>query len=295
MTYGRISRYGTIAYASSLDQSGFFTKDVRDMSYICGIPCGKDNKDSTSADAEVPDFLANLNPNIKGKKVGVIKNFYKFYDNSDDVEPEISKNYYDCVEKMKKAGSDIIEVELPTLEVMDILYQSISYVELMSNLARYDGVRYGRRTGQECFSLDDLYIKSRSEGFGENIKKRILLGAYLASSDNYEKYFLKSLKIKRKIANEYNEAFKKVDVLFHPSVSRFAFPINPTEEENKILNRRGIIEDYFLNGVNQCGLPGITIPTGFSKNGLPFGMGLTGKLFGEQSLLDFGLFLEENK
>ncbi|MDR2526925.1 MAG: aspartyl/glutamyl-tRNA amidotransferase subunit A [Rickettsiales bacterium] len=292
-TYGRISRYGMIAYASSLDQAGFFTKDVRDMAYIAPIVFGKDDKDSTSANAPIPDLLQNLNSDINGKKIGIVKGFKKYIDN--DIEKDIAKNYYDCLENFKKFGADLIEVDLPTLEVMDILYQSISYVELMSNLGRYDGIRYGRRTEQDCKTLNELYIKSRTEGFGENIKKRILIGAFLSSSENYEKYFLKSLKIKRKIANEYNEAFKKVDVIFNPAVSRFAFPINPTIEENEILGRQGTIEDYFLNGINQVGLPGITVPTGFGSNGLPIGMTFTGKLFDEQSLLNFSLFLEENK
>jgi aspartyl-tRNA(Asn)/glutamyl-tRNA(Gln) amidotransferase subunit A len=294
MTYGRISRYGMIAYASSLDQAGFFTKNVKDMAYICGIPCGKDDKDSTSADVSVPDFFANLNSNIKGRKVGIVKNFEKYYDG--EIDPSISKNYYETLEKLKKGGAEIIEVELPTLEVMDILYQSISYVELMSNLARYDGVRFGRRTEQECKSLDDLYMKSRGEGFGENIKKRILIGAYLASSDNYEKYFLKSLKIKRKIANEYEEAFKKVEVIFNPSIARLAFPIKDiTAEEDELISKYGVIDDYFLNGINQAGLPGISAPTGFADNETPIGMTFTSNHFQEQSLLDFSLYLEENK
>ncbi|MDR3290331.1 MAG: aspartyl/glutamyl-tRNA amidotransferase subunit A [Rickettsiales bacterium] len=292
-TYGRISRYGTIAYASSLDQAGFFTKDVRDMAYIAPIVFGKDDKDSTSAEQPIPNLLGNLNSNIKGKKVGIVKGFTKYIDN--DIEKDIAKNYYECLEKLKKGGAELVEVDLPTLEVMDILYQSISYVELMSNLERYDGVRYGRRTDKEVKNLEELYVKSRSEGFGENIKKRILTATYLASSDNYEKYFLKSLKIKRKIANEYNEAFKMVDVIFNPAVSRFAFPINPTDEENVILEKQGTIEDYFLDGVNQAGLPGITIPTGLGGNELPTGMTMTAKHFDEQSLLNFGLFLEENK
>ncbi|GMO62935.1 MAG: Asp-tRNA(Asn)/Glu-tRNA(Gln) amidotransferase subunit GatA [Rickettsiales bacterium] len=294
MTYGRISRYGTIAYASSLDQSGFFTKNVRDMAYICGIPCGKDDKDSTSSNQSVPDFYSNLNSNIKDKKIGIVKNFEKYYNGG--IAPDISKNYFETLEKLKKSGAQIVEVELPTLEVMDVLYQSISYVELMSNLSRYDGVRYGRRTEKECKNLDELYMKSRGEGFGENIKKRILIGAYLASSDNYEKYFLKSLKIKRKIANEYNEAFSKVDVIFNPAISRLAFPIkDTTPEEDELLNKWGKVEDYFLNGVNQAGLPGITIPTGFAENGTPIGMTFTSNYFNEQALLDFGLYLEENK
>jgi aspartyl-tRNA(Asn)/glutamyl-tRNA(Gln) amidotransferase subunit A len=291
-TYGRISRYGQIAYASSLDQGGFFTKDIRDCAYITPIVCGKDDKDTTTADVKVPDFLNDLNPNIKGKKVGIVKGFEKYIDN--DIEPNINNIYYKCLDVLKKGGAEIVEVLLPTAEVMDVLYQAISYVELSSNLARYDGVRFGRRTEEDVKTLDELYIKSRSEGFGQNIKKRILLGEFLSSAENYEKYFLKSIKIKRKIANEYNEAFKEVDVIFNPAVARFAFPINPMPDEEILINKRGIIEDYFLNAVNIAGLPGLTFPAGFSDNGLPTGMHLTSKHFDEQSLLNFGLFFEEN-
>ena len=243
-------------------------------------------------DVEIPDYLKNLNSNIKGKKVGIVKELMKYLDK---IEPEIKKAFYDGIETLKKGGAEVIEISIPTIEASSLLYISLSYTELGSNLARYDGVRFGRRTDQDVKTLDDLYYKSRTEGFGDNIKKRILLGYFLSSLENYEKYFVKSQKIRRKLANEFLEAFKKVDVIFDPTDAGFAFPINPTEEEAKIIRERGTINDYFINCVNMCGLPGISIPFGLSSSGLPIGMQLIGKHFDEQSILNFGLFFEENR
>lgn len=291
-TYGRISRYGMVSYASSLDQAGFFTKDIRDCAYLTQIVSGKDDKDSTTMDIEVPNYIENLNPNVKGKKVGIVKEMMKYFDR---IEPDIKKKFFDGIEVLKKNGAEVIEISIPTIEASSLLYISLSYTELGSNLARYDGVRFGRRTEQDVKSLDELYIKSRTEGFGQNIKKRILLGYFLSSSENYEKYFIKSQKIRRKIANEFNEAFKKVDIIFAPTDAGLAFPINPTEEESEIIRERGTINDYFINAVNMCGLPGISIPFGFSSNGLPIGMQLIGNYFDEQSIFNFGLFFEEHK
>lgn len=291
-TYGRISRYGMVAYASSLDQGGFLTKDVKDCAYLTHLVCGKDDKDSTTVEHDLPDFLKNLNSNIKGKKVALIK---EFNDYLDDIEPDIKDAYLKAVKLLKQGGAEVIEVSIPTITASSLLYISLSYTELASNLARYSGIRYGRKTDEKCSTYEDVYIKSRSEGFGENIKKRILLGYYLSSSENYEKYFIKSQKIRRKIANEFDEAFKNVDIIFTPTDAGTAFPINPTLEESKIISKRGIVNDYFINAVNMCGLPGISVPFGLSKIGLPIGMQFIGRHFDEQSTLDFALFIEENK
>lgn len=291
-TYGRISRYGMIAYASSFDQAGFFTKDVKDCAYLTNIVSGKDDKDSMSVDREVPDFLKNINSNVKGKKVGIIKEFIEYLDK---IDPDVKSSFEKAIELLKKNGAEIVEVSIPTITASSLLYISLSYTELGSNLARYDGVRFGRRADSNVKTLDELYTKSRTEGFGENIKKRILLGYFLSSSENYEKYFLKSQKIRRKIKNEFTDVFNKVDILLTPTDAGTAFPINPTPEETKKIKQNGTINDYFINAVNMCGLPGISIPFGFSRTGLPIGMQFIGKLFDEQSLFDFGLFFEENK
>lgn len=291
-TYGRISRYGMVSYASSFDQAGFFTKDIRDCAYLTEIVSGKDDKDSTTSNIKTPNFLGNLSSNIKGKKIGIVKEINNFLS---DIHPDVKKSYEDCLDAFKKGGAEIIEISIPTICAGSLLYISLSYTELGSNLARYDGVRFGRRTDKEVKSLDELYIKSRSEGFCKNIKKRILLGYYLSTSENYEKYFIKSQKIRRKLANEFIDAFKKVDVIFTPTDASVAFPINPTDEESIIIKKNGIIDDYMINAVNMIGLPGISVPYSFSKTGLPIGMQLIGNHFDEQNLFNFGLFIEENK
>ncbi len=290
-TYGRISRYGMISYASSLDQAGFFTKDIKDSAYLTELVSGKDDKDSTTVAKEVPNYLKNLNSNIKGKKVGIIKEFLNL---GDKLEKDNQKAFENAVELLKKGGAEIIEISIPTITVTDLLYMAISYTELGSNLARFDGVRYGHRTAEEVKSLDDIYYKSRSEGFNDNIKKRILLGYFLSSSENYEKYFIKSQKIRRKLANEFIEAFKKVDVILTPSTVGVAFPIKQTEEEINANKDSNALNDFFVCPANMAGLPAISVPFGFSNTGLPIGMQFIGNYFDEQSIFNFGLFIEEN-
>lgn len=290
-TYGRISRYGMISYASSLDQAGFFTKDIKDSAYLTELVSGKDDKDSTTVAKEVPNYLKNLNSNIKGKKVGIIKEFLNL---GDKLEKDNQKAFENTVELLKKGGAEIIEISIPTITVTDLLYMAISYTELGSNLARFDGVRYGHRTAEEVKSLDDIYYKSRSEGFNDNIKKRILLGYFLSSSENYEKYFIKSQKIRRKLANEFIEVFKNVDVILTPSTVGVAFPIKQTEEEINANKDSNALNDFFVCPANMAGLPAISVPFGFSSTGLPIGMHFIGNYFDEQSIFNFGLFIEEN-
>ena len=291
-TYGRISRYGMISYASSLDQAGFFTKDVRDSAYLTELVSGKDDKDSTTSNKDVPHYLDNINSNIKGKKVGIIKEFLNL---GDKLEEDNKISFNNAIELLKKGGAEVIEISIPSIETTALLYMVLSYTELGSNLARFDGVRFGRRTEQEVKSLEELYYKSRSEGFGENIKKRILLGYYLSSSDNYEKYFIKSQKIRRKLANEFIEAFKKVDVILTPSTVGVAFPIKQTAEEIAKDKDSNALNDFFVCPANMVGLPAISVPFTLSKTGLPIGMHVIGNYFDEQSVFDFALFFEEHK
>ena len=170
-TYGRISRYGMVAYASSLDQGGFLTKDVKDCAYLTQIVCGKDDKDSTTVNQNVPDFLGNLNSNIKGKKVGIVKEFNQFLD---DIDPDVKDKFLKAIELLKQGGAEIVEVSIPTITASSLLYIVLSYTELASNLSRYTGVRYGTQTKENTSSYEELFIKSRTECFGENIKKRIV-------------------------------------------------------------------------------------------------------------------------
>ena len=192
-TYGRVSRYGIVAYASSMDQAGWLTKDIKDAAYLTDIICGYDDKDSTSIKKDKTNFYGNLSSKaIKGKKIGIIKEFLGL---DGKVSEDVYKEFYNTLELFKKNGCKIKEISIPTIDYVPELYLILSYTELASNLSRYDGVRYSYRTKQEVKSLDDLYYKTRSEGFGENIKKRILLGYFFSSSENYEKYFLKAQKV----------------------------------------------------------------------------------------------------
>lgn len=291
-TYGRVSRYGIIAYASSFDQAGWLTKDIADASYLTDIICGYDEKDSTSVRKENSNFYGNLNANIKGKKVGIIKEFLGL---TGKVSDDIYKKFYETIDLFKKEGCEVIELSIPTIDFVPELYTIISYTELASNLARYDGVRFGYRTDKEAKSLDDLYCKTRSEGFGDNVKKRILLGYFFSSTENYEKFFLKAQKVRRKLVNEFLDALNKVDFLMTPSTPQTAFPLNLNEEEKAKNMESNYLNDLFICPVNMAGLPGLSVPVGFDSKELPIGVHLIGRHFDEQTIFDAGLFIEKNK
>lgn len=292
-TYGRVSRYGIVAYASSFDQAGWLTKNIEDCAYLTDIICGKDDKDSTSVEKEETHFYENLNPNIKGKKVGIIKEFLGL---DGKVDSEIYKQFYNNLELFKKEGCEVVELSIPTISCVPELYTILSYGELASNLTRFDGVRYGWRTEAENLkNLDDLYYRSRTEGFGDTVKKRILLGYFFSSSDNYEKYFLKAQKVRRKLVNEFVEALNSVDFILTPATPQVAFPIHLTDEEKKKNLESNYLNDLFVCPVNMAGLPALVVPSGFNKDNLPIGMHLIGKYFDEQTLFNVGLFMEQNK
>lgn len=291
-TYGRISRYGIVAYASSFDQAGWLTKNIEDSAYLTDIVCGFDEKDSTTIKKEKTTFYNNLNTNIKGKKIGIIKEFLNL---DGKVNLDIYKKFYDTIDLFKKENCEIVEISIPTINYVPELYTVLSYTELASNLARYDGVRYGYRSSQEVKSLDELYYKSKSEGFCDNIKKRILLGYFFSSSENYEKYFLKAQKVRRKLVNEFLNSLDNVDFLLTPTTPQTAFPIDLTEEEKQKNMESNYLNDLFVCPVNMAGLPGLSVPVGFDSQNLPIGMHLIGKHFDEQTLFNAGLFLEKNK
>ena len=291
-TYGRVSRYGIVAYASSMDQAGWLTKDIKDAAYLTDIICGYDDKDSTSIKKDKTNFYGNLSSNtIKGKRIGIIKEFLGL---DGKVSDDVYKEFYNTLELFKKNGCEVKEISIPTIDYVPELYLILSYTELASNLSRYDGVRYGYRTKQEVKSLDDLYYKTRSEGFGENIKKRILLGYFFSSSENYEKYFLKAQKVRRKLVNEFLDALKQVDFLITPTAPQTAFPLELTEEEKAKNMESNYLNDLFICPVNMAGLPGLSVPVHEDRNGLPIGMHFIGNYFDEQTLFDAGLFVEEN-
>ncbi len=291
-TYGRVSRYGMVAYASSFDQAGWLTKDIKDAAYLTDIICGQDTKDSTTVSQDPTNFFQNINAGqVKNKKIGIIKEFLNL---GSKVSPDIYKNFWDLLEVFKKHGCQIIELSIPTIDYVPELYTILSYTELASNLSRYDGVRFGYRTQKPVSSLNDMYSKTRSEGFCDNIKKRILLGYYFSSSENYEKYFLKAQKVRRKLVNEFLQALEKTDFLMTPTTPHTAFHLNLTEEEQKLNMESNYLNDLFVCPVNMAGLPGISIPTGKDSKNLPIGMHFISNYFKEQILFDIGLFLEQN-
>ena len=291
-TYGRVSRYGIVAYGSSLDQAGWLAKNVEDSDYLTDIICGYDDKDSTSVEMEQTNFYNNLNANVKGKKVGIIKEFLNL---DGKIHEDIYKKFYDTLDLFKKNGCEVKEISIPTISFVPELYLILSYTELASNLARFDGVRYGHRTKAEVKSLDDLYYKSKNEGFGDNIKKRILLGYFFSSSENYEKYFLKAQKVRRKLTNEFLTALNSVDFIITPTTPQTAFPIELTEEEKQKNIESNYLNDLFVCPVNMAGLPGLSVPMGVDGKNLPIGMHLIGRHFDEQTIFDVGLFLEKNR
>lgn len=291
-TYGRVSRYGIIAYGSSFDQAGVLTKDIKDAAYLMDIICGYDDKDSTSARKEETYFYKNIKPNIKAKKVGIIKEFMNL---NGKVSNDIYEKFNNTLDLFRSEGCEIVELSIKTIDFVPELYTILSYTELASNLARYDSVRYGHRTKEKIKSLDELYLKSRSEGFCDNIKKRIILGYFFSASENYEKYFLKAQKIRRKLVNEFVEALAKVDFIVTPSTPQTAFPIDLTIDEKRQNMESNYLNDLFVCPVNMAGLPGMSVPIGFDGNGLPIGIHVIGNYFDEQTLFDVGLFIDESK
>jgi aspartyl-tRNA(Asn)/glutamyl-tRNA(Gln) amidotransferase subunit A len=274
-TYGRVSRYGMIAFASSLDQAGPLTKSVEDAAIILNVISGKDDYDSTSVDVEVPDFTKNLNGDIKGMKIGIPKEYFvKGMDK--DVENAVNK----AIKDIESLGAEIIEISLPHTKYAISTYYIIAPCEASSNLARYDGVRYGYRT-PDADNLRDLFFKSRSEGFGEEVKRRIMLGTYALSSGYYDAYYLKSQKVRTLIREDFKNAWEAVDVIVAPTTPETAFNIDEkTDDPIKMY-----LSDVLTIPCNIAGSPGLSTPCGFSSENLPIGLQILGKAFDEESIL----------
>ncbi len=273
-TYGRVSRYGLIAFASSLDQVGPFGKDVEDCAIMMGAIAGHDPMDSTSAEVPVPDYAAEAKKGVKGLKVGVPKEFFP-----DGMNREVSVAVKDAIAKLQSLGAEIIEVSLPSSPYGLAAYYVLAPSEASSNLARYDGVRYGLRVPGE--NIVEMYSKTRAAGFGSEVKRRIMLGTYALSSGYYDAYYLKALKVRRLIKQEYDKAFEKVDVIATPTTPNPAFRFG--EKTGDPLSM--YLEDVFTVSINITGLPGLSVPCGMSKSGLPIGLQLIGKAFDEATLL----------
>lgn len=275
-TYGRVSRYGVIAYASSLDQVGAFARTVRDCALVTQALCGHDKNDATSVNREVPDLAQAVQRSVKGIRVGIPKEYFV-----SGLNKEVEAGVRAAVAVLEGLGAQVVEVSLPHTEVAVATYYVIAPAEASSNLARYDGIRYGHRAEGQL-ELSQIYARSRSEGFGREVQRRILVGSYVLSSGFYEAYYLKAQKVRTLIAQDFNNAFAQhCDVIVSPTAPTTAFRIG--EKASDPLQM--YLEDIFTVPVNLAGLPGMSIPCGFDSKGLPIGLQLIGKAWDEETLL----------
>jgi len=281
-TYGCCSRYGIVAFASSLDQAGPMTKDVKDCALMLEVISSFDPKDSTSINFKRPNYSTNLNKNIKGKKIGIPKE-YRVDGMSQEIEKlwEKGKNY------LKDCGAEVIDISLPHTNYALPTYYIVAPAEASSNLARYDGVKYGFR--EEGKNLIEMYEKTRSQGFGDEVKRRIMIGTYVLSSGYYDAYYLKAQKVRKLIKNDFDDVFNKVDAILTPSTPSSAFKIGDKKNDPVSM----YLNDIFTVPVNLAGLPGISIPAGLDKNNYPLGLQIIGKPFDEQGILNIAYSMEE--
>jgi aspartyl-tRNA(Asn)/glutamyl-tRNA(Gln) amidotransferase subunit A len=285
-TYGRCSRYGMVAFASSLDQAGFFTKNVSDSALLLKIICGYDKKDSTSMNIAVPDFDKIISKDIKGKKIGIPKEY-----RLDDMPGEIEKLWKEGIDLLKSKGAQIIDISLPHTKYAPAVYYIVAPAECSSNLSRYDGVRYSHRTDKKDPTLEELYQLSRAEGFGDEVKRRIFTGTYALSSGYYDAYYKKAQKVRNLILQDFQKAFEKVDAILTPSTPSAAFPIKGAQKADDPIKM--YLNDAFTIPANLAGLPAMSVPFGFDNDGLPLGLQIISKHFDETSMFNVALALED--
>lgn len=281
-TYGRCSRWGIVAFASSLDQAGPIAKTVEDAAILLKSMCGHDPKDSTSLDVAVPDFPSFVGQSVKGLRIGVPKEY-----RVDGMPAEIEKLWADGVAWLKDAGCEIVEVSLPHTKYALPAYYIVAPAEASSNLARYDGMRYGLRVDGK--TLSDVYEDTRAEGFGQEVKRRILIGAYVLSAGYYDAYYLKAQKVRRRIADDFTAAFERVDALLTPTAPSAAFGLGENQADPVAM----YLNDIFTVTVNLAGLPGLSIPAGLDAQGLPLGLQLIGRPLDEATLFSLAGAVEK--
>lgn len=281
-TYGRISRYGIISFASSLDQVGIIARNSIDVAKTLQIIAGYDEKDQTSSDVEVPDYMSLINRDIKGLKIGIDKKFYNGLDEN------IKREVYNALDKLVEMGAELVDINLEYIDYSIAVYYIISSAEASSNLSRYDGVRYGYRADSD--NVEDMYVKTRTEGFGNEVKRRIMIGSYVLSSGFYDAYFKKASQVRRLIREDYINAFKNVDVIITPTSPDVAFKKGEkTSDPIKMY-----LSDSYTVSVSLAGLPAISVPVGF-VDGLPVGMQIIGRDFSEDLLLNVAHKYEEER
>ncbi len=282
-TYGRVSRYGLVAFASSLDQIGPITKNVKDAALLLNVISGHDPRDSTSVPLEVPDFTAGLGHEIKGLKVGVPKEYF-----IEGLDPEVEQCIKDAIDALERLGAEIVEVSLPHTGYAVATYYILATSEASSNLARFDGVKYGFRADGK--DLLDMYMETRAEGFGPEVKRRIMLGTYALSAGYYDAYYKKAQQVRTLIKTDFEEAFKKVDVIVTPTTPTAAFKIGDKVSDPLQM----YLSDIFTISINLAGVPAISIPCGYTSEGLPVGFQVIGKHFDEETVLSVSYAYEQS-
>jgi aspartyl-tRNA(Asn)/glutamyl-tRNA(Gln) amidotransferase subunit A len=274
-TYGRVSRYGLIAFASSLDRIGPLTKTVRDAAIVLRTIAGRDPMDSTSAEVPVPDYVAELEKPVRGLKLGVAKEYF-----GEGLDSEVRKLVETAIQKLAGSGCEIVPVSLPHTEYAIPTYYLVATAEASSNLARFDGVRYGYRAG-DARTLSEMYRRSRDHGFGAEVKRRIMLGTYALSAGYYDAYYLKAQRVRTLLVRDFEEAFKKVDAIVTPTSPTAAFKLGERVDDPLSM----YLADIFTVTADLAGIPGISVPCGKTKENLPVGLQILGKHFDEATIL----------
>ncbi len=280
-TYGRCSRWGIVAFASSLDQAGPLARTVEDTALLMQVMAGHDPKDSTSVDLPVPDYRAGLDGGVKGLKIGIPKEY-----RVDGMDAAIEKLWSSGIDWLKAGGAEMVDISLPHTKFALPTYYIIAPAEASSNLARYDGVRFGLRVPGA--TLDEMYENTRAEGFGAEVKRRVLIGTYVLSAGYYDAYYLKAQRLRSLILRDFTEAYKKVDAILTPATPTAAFPIGERSDDPIAM----YLNDVFTVPVNLAGLPGISVPAGLTADGLPLGLQLIGRAFDEAMLLRIARTIE---
>jgi aspartyl-tRNA(Asn)/glutamyl-tRNA(Gln) amidotransferase subunit A len=283
-TYGRCSRWGVVAFASSLDQAGPMARDVTDCAIMLEAMAGFDPKDSTSLNLPVPEWTAGLNADMKGKKVGIPREY-----RLDGMDADVAKSWDDGIAWLKDAGAEIVEISLPHTKYALPTYYIIAPAEASSNLARYDGVRYGLRDLPDGAGLQDMYAATRAAGFGPEVKRRIMIGTYVLSAGFYDAYYTQAQKVRTLIARDFTEAFQQVDVILVPTAPSSAFALGEKSADPLEM----YLNDVFSVPASLAGLPAMSVPAGLDRNGLPLGLQVIGKAFDEQGVLNASLALEQ--
>ena len=282
-TYGRCSRFGIVAFASSLDQAGPFARTVEDCAVLLKSMAGFDPKDSTSANREVPDFAAACTRSVKGMRIGVPAEY-----RLDGMAPEIAALWEQGLAWLKDAGAELVDISLPNTKYALPTYYVVAPAEASSNLARYDGVRYGLRVTEKDSDLRDLYERTRAAGFGAEVQRRIMIGTYVLSAGYYDAYYLKAQKVRALIARDFTEAFARVDAIVTPATPTAAFGMDEKQDDPITM----YLNDVFTVTANLAGLPGLSVPAGLDKRGLPLGLQVIGRAFDEETVFAVGAALE---